>query len=235
MMDFTFQSYKQLLESFIEKYSLHSLNIDYSSGRHLLIRHDIDRQPQNALTTAKLENALKVTGTYYFRYRKDVFIPSIIQEIASLKHDVGYHYENLSVISEKLKLRKEDILKINLAFRPALLNALGKQKTDENIENNLGIRESEFDSILRNLETRVRIIAENLFEEAIMDFQENLYAFRKIANIETISMHGSPSSLIDNRLLWLKYNYFDSNILLEPYFDLDYNEVFYITDASRKW
>ena len=48
-------------------------------------------------------------------------------------------------------------------------------------------------------------------------------------------MHGSPLSKCDNRNLWQKYDYRDFGIIGEPYFDIDYNEVFYITDTGRMW
>jgi 16S rRNA U1498 N3-methylase RsmE len=48
-------------------------------------------------------------------------------------------------------------------------------------------------------------------------------------------MHGSPMSKWDNRELWKKNDYRDYAIIAEPYFDLDFNTIFYITDASRSW
>jgi hypothetical protein len=48
-------------------------------------------------------------------------------------------------------------------------------------------------------------------------------------------MHGSPLSKYDNRKLWDKYNYRDYDLVAEPYFDIDFNKVFYITDTGRKW
>jgi hypothetical protein len=35
--------------------------------------------------------------------------------------------------------------------------------------------------------------------------------------------------------LWKVYNYLNYGIIGEPYFDTDFNEVFYITDAGRAW
>jgi hypothetical protein len=35
--------------------------------------------------------------------------------------------------------------------------------------------------------------------------------------------------------LWKSFNYRDFGIIGEPYFDVDYNEVFYITDTGRCW
>ncbi len=48
-------------------------------------------------------------------------------------------------------------------------------------------------------------------------------------------MHGSPLSKWDNRDLWKKYDYRDFGIIAEPYFDLDFDEVFYLTDTGRRW
>ena len=48
-------------------------------------------------------------------------------------------------------------------------------------------------------------------------------------------MHDSPLSKYDNRLLWKYYNYRDYGIIGEPYFDIDFNDVFYLTDTGRRW
>ncbi len=73
------------------------------------------------------------------------------------------------------------------------------------------------------------------FKKAIAMFEENLAKLRQHAPVETICMHGSPLSKYDNRLLWEKYNYRDFGISGEPYFDLDFNRVFYLTDTGRSW
>ena len=72
-------------------------------------------------------------------------------------------------------------------------------------------------------------------EKAIADFEKNLSVFRDIADIQTISMHGSPLSSYDNRDLWKNYNYKDYGLLGEPYFDIDYDKFFYVTDTGRSW
>lgn len=38
----------------------------------------------------------------------------------------------------------------------------------------------------------------------------------------------------DSRLLWKYYDYHDFGIIGEPYFDVDFNEVFYLTDTGRR-
>lgn len=70
---------------------------------------------------------------------------------------------------------------------------------------------------------------------AIRLFEENLRAFRKVVPVYTICMHGSPWSKYDNRNLWKYYDYRDYGIVGEPYFDLDFSSVFYLTDTGRRW
>jgi hypothetical protein len=70
---------------------------------------------------------------------------------------------------------------------------------------------------------------------AIDDFRNNLDKLRKIAPVYTICMHGSPRSRWDAKDLWKKYDYHDFGIIAEPYIDLDFNEIFYLTDTGRRW
>jgi hypothetical protein len=48
-------------------------------------------------------------------------------------------------------------------------------------------------------------------------------------------MHGAPRSRFDGKDLWKKYNYRDYGIIGEPYFDVNFNQVFYLTDTGRCW
>jgi hypothetical protein len=73
------------------------------------------------------------------------------------------------------------------------------------------------------------------YQKAIERFKNNLEKLRKITDIKTIAMDGSPLSKYDNRLLWDKYDYSDYGITGEPYFDVDYNKVHYLTDTGRRW
>ena len=66
-------------------------------------------------------------------------------------------------------------------------------------------------------------------------FEKNLDQLRRLAPITSICMHGSPRSKFDNKELWRHYNYRDYGIVGEPYFDLDFDSVFYLTDTGRRW
>jgi hypothetical protein len=74
-----------------------------------------------------------------------------------------------------------------------------------------------------------------LYDAAIEIFKTNLEKLRKLYVVKTICMHGSPRSRFDNKAVWKKYNYRDYGIIGEPYFDIDFNDVFYLTDTGRRW
>lgn len=73
------------------------------------------------------------------------------------------------------------------------------------------------------------------YQMAIAHFEKWLNKFREFYPVKTICMHGSPMSRWDNRDLWKKYDYRKYNIIAEPYYDVDFDKVFYITDTGRRW
>jgi len=74
----------------------------------VILRHDVDARPQNSLRLARLEHTLGIRGTYYFRI-PHTFQPSIIQEIASLGHEIGYHYETMAtIVKEGMRERRDE-------------------------------------------------------------------------------------------------------------------------------
>ncbi|MCL1867487.1 MAG: hypothetical protein FWF72_00840 [Paludibacter sp.] len=177
-MDFTLQIYKKLL------IALKSANYKFITfeqfcdgnlpEKFVILRHDVDLKAENSLATAKIENLLNISASYYFRVIAQSNKPQIIKQIAALKHEIGYHYEDLSLC-----------------------------KGDEN--------------------------------KAIKHFEKYLNYFRIFYPVKTICMHGSPTSKFDNRSIWKSNNYRDYNIIGEPYFDIDFNKIFYITDTGRTW
>lgn len=72
-------------------------------------------------------------------------------------------------------------------------------------------------------------------DKAWDDFSRNLEKLRKLYPVKTICMHGSPLSLYDNRDLWKKYVYRSVGIIGEPYLDVNWDDVFYLTDTGRRW
>ena len=100
ILDFTLAKYRELCEVIakseyvpltVEKY----LSLKVRPVLFIIIRHDVDSQPEYALKMAKLENEFGIASSYYFRYIKGLFREDIITEIARLGHEIGYHYEVL--------------------------------------------------------------------------------------------------------------------------------------------
>ena len=48
-------------------------------------------------------------------------------------------------------------------------------------------------------------------------------------------MHCAPTSPFDGKALWDTHNYHALGITTEPYLDLDYSKVLYLTDTGRCW
>jgi hypothetical protein len=63
--------------------------------RFVILRHDVDRKPENARDMAQLEADHGAASTYYFRTIPKTFRPAYIETIEELGHEVGYHYEDL--------------------------------------------------------------------------------------------------------------------------------------------
>ena len=78
-------------------------------------------------------------------------------------------------------------------------------------------------------------IANGNAANASAHFQKQLQYFRQFYPIRTICMHGAPTSQWDGKDLWKTYDYRTSGIIGEPYFDVDFSQVFYLTDTGRCW
>jgi len=76
---------------------------------------------------------------------------------------------------------------------------------------------------------------DKLLDVAYEDFCINLEKLRKLVPVSTICMHGSPRSQFDNKELWTKYDYKSLDLIGEPYYDVDFDKVFYLTDTGRRW
>ncbi len=100
MLDFTVNKYIQLLNALIEQGYHFQTFSDYLTKpllKSIVLRHDVDKRPRNSLTLAKIENEHGLKGTYNCRIVPESWDEGIIKEISSLGHEIGYHYENLSV------------------------------------------------------------------------------------------------------------------------------------------
>lgn len=82
--DFTLTIYSCLLEELIENgyyctSSLEFLNDGTSASKAVILRHDVDKKPDNSVAKAIIESKLIIKATYYFRTVKRSFEPQIIR------------------------------------------------------------------------------------------------------------------------------------------------------------
>ncbi|MCQ2345865.1 MAG: hypothetical protein MJZ82_03760 [Paludibacteraceae bacterium] len=147
---------------------------DKPQCKWVILRHDVDLKAMNSLHTAQLEKSLGICASYYFRVVPQSNQPEIIRQIAEMGHEIGYHYEDLSMANGSVNI-------------------------------------------------------------AIVHFAEHLAYFRRFYPVSTICMHGAPTSKYDGRDLWKSYDYHQYDIIGEPYFDIDFNHVLYLTDTGRQW
>jgi hypothetical protein len=100
MPDFTLNTYHQLLVTLKDHHYTFQTFAAYlkePAPQTIILRHDADARKMNSLQTARLEKDLGITGTYYFRMVPESFDEDVIKQIASLGHEVGYHYEDVSM------------------------------------------------------------------------------------------------------------------------------------------
>lgn len=104
MRDFTLDIYRRLLETLkkagYESMTMEQYAINGGSGQTdkiVVLRHDVDLKADHSLETAKIEHSLGMCATYYFRVIPQSNKPHIITEIARLGHEIGYHYEDMSL------------------------------------------------------------------------------------------------------------------------------------------
>ena len=179
--DFTLETYTRLLQGLKDaNYAFCSFG-DYcehrpswETQRFVILRHDVDLKAENAQVIAKTEHDLGIVASYYFRVVEQSNKPDIIRAIAAMGHEIGYHYEDMT-------------------------------------------------------------ICEGDVDKAIDHFEKQLDYFRQFYPVRTICMHGAPRSQYDSRDLWKHYDYHDFGIIGEPYFDVDFAKVFYLTDTGRRW
>ena len=72
-------------------------------------------------------------------------------------------------------------------------------------------------------------------DKAYARFVRNVEKMRQVADVRTITMHGSPMSRFDSKDMWRMYDYKKLGLIGEPQFDVDWREMFYLTDTGRSW
>jgi len=239
LRDFTPEAYRALLSALKEGgYGFQTVAdfLQNPGEKTVILRHDVDRLPRNALRLARLEADLYILATYYFRTVPAVFDPGIIREIAGMGHEIGYHYENLSSLGKKQTWETGDRRQGSTLRR----QETGKEITTSSrhtSDQKSGDRRQETGEGKQSHTPYPSPLTPHrqIYAEAIEDFENNLNRLREICPVQTVCMHGSPLSPWDNRELWNHTDYRQYGIIGEPYLDIDFVSVLYLTDTGRRW
>lgn len=101
--DFTYTKYEQLLTAILDAgYACIPTNRFFDTAKPLpeklfILRHDVDRLPFNAVKLAQIQRKHEVTGTYYWRIHRESYNETAIRQVVDLGHELGYHYEDLTI------------------------------------------------------------------------------------------------------------------------------------------
>jgi len=149
------------------------------------------------------------------------FINNPKDKSSALRHDVDLLPENSLKFA---KIQAKMNLKGSYYFRAV------PESWDENIIKEIAALGHEVGYHYENMDT-----CNGDVDKAWDDFRYHLDTLRELVEVKTICMHGSPRSKYDNRDLWEKYDYRSVGIIGEPYYDIDFDKVFYLTDTGRRW
>jgi hypothetical protein len=174
------------------------------------------------------------------------FTLSIYRRLLETLLDSGFIFQTFAAFLEA-EAPKVAVLRHDVDKRPGFALAMAK------LEAKLGISASYYFRVVEESydETIMKEIAElgheigyhyedlalagGDMERALQSFPLHLERFRKVFPVKTICMHGSPLSRWDNRLLWKSCDYRDFAVMGEPYYDIDFAKVLYLTDTGRRW
>ena len=106
--DFTFTTFIKFIASLDSfRFSPFVEYLEQEREESIILRHDVDALPVHSLRFAQIEKSFGIRGTYYFRIIPESFNPGIIEKISNLDHEIGYHYEDLTLVAETRQKEKE--------------------------------------------------------------------------------------------------------------------------------
>ncbi len=172
-------------------------------------------------TYKKLLSAILQSGYRYMTFAEYIQCPADREKMLILRHDV-----------DKEPLRSLRIAKMEneLGINGTYYFRVVKNQLPKEVIENISKLGHEIGYHYDDLNA-----AGGVVENALVLFQKNLAKLRELAPIKTACMHGSPLSKHDNRDLWKNFDYHELGIIAEPYFDVDFGEVLYLTDTGRRW
>lgn len=139
-MDFTLNTYRNLLLALLEndfRFQTFSEYLTLPQNKSIILRHDIDLLPENALKIAEIESKLNIKSSFYFQVSAKIFKRDVIKQIVSLGHEIGYHYKDVESVVRKFWFdpnNKQDLEKIIDYSFDSFKNNLTIMRTDTDVK-----------------------------------------------------------------------------------------------------
>lgn len=232
-MDFTFKAYEKLLKSLLARGFLFITFAQYMEDKAKAKESD-SQQINNSIT--QIANKLTSQQTNKLTINR-------ANKLIILRHDVEARYPNALRMAEI-----EHQLGIKGSYYFRIFTKPGNEEIIKQIAamgHEIGYHYDDLTACKGN------------HKRALFRFQKNLSYLRQFAPVTTITMEGAPLSKYDNRDLWNRKkvqtapktsamrsapcltpsqpHYTHFGILAEPYFDLNFNQICYLTDTGRRW
>ena len=211
----------------------------------IILRHDVEDRYENALRMAVIQHAMGIKGSYYFRFLPKSYSKDIIKKIANLGHEIGYHYDDLSVCkgNRVVALQRFEHHLIELrAIAPVQTMTMEGAPLSKYDNRNLWKPEHQTtnnEQKTKNTEQRTK----NTEQRTTNNEQKTKNTEQKTPNTEHQTKnkeqrtpnkeHRTPNT--EQRTPNTEQPYNKYGIIAEPYFDIDFNKMFYLTDTGRRW
>ena len=169
------------------------------------------------------------------------------KELISALKDAGYEFVTYAEYCEGLRTDKF------IVIRHDVDRSVERARRLAEVELEVGVKASYYfrDKFINENSDDIRYI-ESLghevgyhYEDLVMEkgdvdkayarFMRNIEKMRQVADVRTITMHGAPTSRFDSKDMWRVYDYKKLGLIGEPQIDVDWNEMFYLTDTGRSW
>ena len=169
------------------------------------------------------------------------------KELISALKDAGYEFVTYAEYCEGLRADKLVVMRHDVD------RSVERARRLAEVELEVGVKASYYfrDKFINENSDDIRYI-ESLghevgyhYEDLVMEkgdvdkayarFMRNIEKMRQVADVRTITMHGAPTSRFDSKEMWRVCDYKKLGLIGEPQFDVDWNEMFYLTDTGRSW
>jgi hypothetical protein len=160
-----------------------------------------------------------IQSGYKFQTMEE-FITSPMNKVVVMRHDSDNWPENdlkMAIIENQLNVKSSYYFRIPETFNEEIVKKL------VGMSHEIGYH---YEDLVRS---------NGNVDKAIKNFKINLKFLRSYFPVKTITRHGRPLSKIESLDLWKTIDYKSLGIIAEPYLDVDFSKVLYLTDNGSKW